>query len=187
MPLVIPVDHYVASFHHSIDGTVREAVCTLGVNYVGSDFGNNANDLRLAWSTTVMTQLTSNIHYIRFTLAEQAGIVNDFAMTTIGGNLDSPAPPNVAYLVKKHTAAPGRHNRGRFYLPGVDEDGVTSTGELISGTIGTVGDAINDFYDAAQAANFQPVILHQTALAPTNVVNFALDRFVATQRRRLRG
>lgn len=196
--LVIPEDHYQATFHHDTTGTLRQAVCTLGLHYVGADFVNQANDVRLAWANAIMAQLSNQVGYIRFTLATQEGIVNDFPMAVGGSETDGMAPPNVAYLVKKVTSQPGKRNRGRMYLPGVNELDLDAVGTVATIKRTPLQTAITAFYDAVIAADFQPVLFHNDTDAegnpvapeltvPTNLTALTLDARVATQRRRLRG
>jgi hypothetical protein len=108
---------------------------------------------------------------------------------TDGGSLTAPCTPNVAFLVRKSTAAGGRAGRGRFYLPGVVEAQVDGAGTIDSITITNLQADLNTFLSSFGAASFSPVLLHGDGAPITEplLINaLTLDAKVATQRRRLR-
>jgi hypothetical protein len=97
--------------------------------------------------------------------------------------------PNTAILVRLETAG-GRSTRsGRMYIPGVDEDQVTANGEMTSGYVTDVQNAIDDFWDALTAADIIPVVNSKDGAGgyePQTITGMAVQTLLATQRRRLR-
>lgn len=101
-------------------------------------------------------------------------------------------PQNSAYLLKKQSALGGRKNRGRMYLPCPPESNIGDAGTVNTSIITainaaavglTVGGAIVNAFDFLGG----PVILHEAAIDdPTPVTDLVTDRYIATQRRRLR-
>jgi hypothetical protein len=106
----------------------------------------------------------------------------------VGDNDVEAAPPNTAYLVSKRTALGGRQGRGRMYLPGCDDNTVTTGGLLSPAQMTqTQGDLDAWFAEPGMFGFFPMVLLHSSAgLAPTTVLELTLQQKVATQRQRLR-
>lgn len=108
-----------------------------------------------------------------------------------GGHIGSGAQPGTSYLIRKNTALGGRKNRGRMFVPGVDEDKVDASGGILPAWVTTLQGVAGDFFDAATAATMYPVVLHTlvpgpTQPAPTAITSLSVESLVATQRRRLR-
>lgn len=99
-------------------------------------------------------------------------------------------PPQVALLVKKLTGGVGRTQRGRMYLPctlrpdDVDDSGGVKTTPLanLQGDIDDWGAAVTGDAELGEL-----VILHSgtTELPPSIVTAINVERYVATQKRRL--
>jgi len=105
---------------------------------------------------------------------------------TVSGNA---VPQNTAYLVRKTTGVRGRHNQGRFFLPGVPVSKVDPVGALLPAWVTSAQTNLTGFLDAVVALTDVSgiVILHgDGGPSPTPVLGFALQNRVATQRRRLR-
>lgn len=104
-----------------------------------------------------------------------------------------PLPPNCSAIVKKVTEFAGRNNRGRMYLPSIHlaEGLVTRDGFIDVTLLGPLQDAASDWLAELQTGSLDPVVLHTEghpdANTPTLVVNLAVEKQIATQRRRLRG
>lgn len=186
MPLVIPVNHYEVAYHHRPTGSLREAVCTLGVEYTGADLLGDLVDLQNAWANRISPVMADNWAYVRFTAREAAGTVWDNNFVVQGGSAGTPTTPQVTFIVRKSNVAPGRKNRGRFYLPGVREADADGVGNVTAGRLGELDAALGLYKVDIQGANFNPVILHNGPAAPTPVLNFVTEAMVGTQRRRLR-
>lgn len=171
------------------------AVTTLGVN-MGGAFPpqDTAEAMAAIWEATMLDIQVSSITLDEVIVRQgpnEDGPTGTTAVGLAGTHIGSGSSPNTAYLVKKNTALGGRRNRGRFYIPGVDEDKVDPSGSITPAWVATVQGVVDDFYDAFGAATVLPVVLHErvpgpTQPAPTDITSFTLESTVATQRRRLR-
>jgi hypothetical protein len=191
MPIFYPAANYEASFHMGIDGSTQPAICTLGVAYIGTQFSVDAGAIPTAW-LTLMAKLSETITFEGFKLRNNLGTIVDLVVSGRGSEVQAALPVNCAYLVKKVTNAPGRRNRGRFYLPGVMELDVDSVGKVSDTRRGTMDAALNAFLGSLSAAQFIATILHHsedglTGLQPTEITSLKCDAVIGTQRRRLRG
>lgn len=116
------------------------------------------------------------------------------ASAVAGGRSEPPMPQNCAVLVHKRTASAGRRNRGRFYLPGINEQAVDGTGRLIAGDLltGLITQAGEFLGDYATGGVGNLYLLHSDPVgvegpgAPTQITALQVDPIIATQRRRLR-
>lgn len=189
MPLVIPTGYYEVSFIHRQNVTLREAVCTMGMQYTGSSFAADAATVSGAWGTDIVAQIISNSYtHVRTTFRVAAGIIADIPESTVGGNGSAAASPNVAFLITKQTGVPGRKNRGRLYLPGVAENSINAQGQVDATAQAFQTAQFATFYGDIGAVSFTPAILHNSATpSPTLVSQFVAQGVCATQRRRLRG
>lgn len=108
-----------------------------------------------------------------------------------GTGTSEAAPPNVAVLVRKHTAYGGRAGSGRFYFPSPLDNVVDGAGNLLSGTRTALQNAFDAFAMSLDANLIPLVLLHGPNSpigdsAPTPITGLNVDSRVATQRRRLR-
>lgn len=95
-------------------------------------------------------------------------------------------PINNAFLLKKTTAAGGRRNRGRNYLPGVAESITDDDGTIDVDVVNGINTNVQDMRTAMTGEGIELALLHQSApWNPTLVVNALCEAKVATQRTRL--
>jgi hypothetical protein len=115
------------------------------------------------------------------------------------GTLASPAPPQIAMVVRKTSSLVGRRNRGRFYVPAMLTDSaIDDAGVLIPATVTSMQALFNTFLTGLAApataleAQLALAIVHTppkngTATPPPNrVQSLAVQALTATQRRRIR-
>lgn len=117
-------------------------------------------------------------------------IVEEWIGNGAGSGSNDLCPPNTAFLIRKVTAAGGRKNRGRAFVPWVQEALCEDSGILTSGTPAAITDAFTDLSAAVGTALevVGPVLFHSNPVdAPTPITSYACQSLVATQRRRLRG
>jgi hypothetical protein len=109
------------------------------------------------------------------------------AATTSSGALDfASPPPNVAVLVKKNTATPGREGRGRFFLPwAIAKNSIDELGGLDGTQRSNIEADMNAWRDDLVAADLPVVVLHNSTSVPSLLTTFSVDSRVATQRKRL--
>lgn len=99
-------------------------------------------------------------------------------------------PPNTAMLIKKQTAAGGRRNRGRMFMPFVvPESGADNSGQIdpafLSGRQAAATAWLGSLTTITNVGNM--VILHSEGPStPTTVTGLSVDPLLATQRKRMR-
>lgn len=186
MPLNIPENYFEVSFVHSLVGSLRPLVTTLGLFYRGAIFNTDALAASDEWDSQLMPAISDQVTHVNTVWRSAEGTVLEVGADTVGGNGGAAAPPNVAYLVKKVTTLPGRRGRGRMYIPGVIEGNVNAVGVLSDPGLASIQGAINDLIEAEDVHGFTPFLLHNGATAPTEITTMVVQQLVATQRRRLR-
>lgn len=137
------------------------------------------------------TLKSTKVTYVEVTGDPPAEIEHvESAVGTVSSNV---FPQNTAFLVHKNTGLGGRHNKGRWYLPGAFESLVSPTGVVDATYLAGYNTSLATLRDAYYAATevLAVVLLHNPRTAdptpaPTNLLSLTLDPVVATQRRRLR-
>lgn len=192
----IPTGHVLLKFRFTLVGDAEEMIVTQGAETTATSNTERlaaVNDAFGSWQATVLP-LQSNFYQ----LAGVDGVFGDASGDipirstsgpVTGGNAAGVLPQNCAVLVKKVTSLGGRRNRGRFYVPGLSETDVDSTGTILTTPLANWGTAVNNLQLGLESDSFldRLVIFHSSApLTPTIVADLDVDRKIATQRRRLR-
>lgn len=165
------------------------AAITLGINFVAQTIVQEAADSRDNFQTNILPLLSSSLTFDGVLVKRgpnATGPIQFSPAGVAGGASAVGIAPNVSALVRKVTAAGGRKNRGRLFLPGMLESNVDPAGTLSPTFQETLQDAWADFAGQLVLDDMGPVVLHSDATAPTPVTSFGVDSKVATQRRRLR-
>lgn len=194
MGLVIPVDHYQVSFLFSLLNDPEPIVITFGVT--GDEVDLNAQFTALATAFGANFEPLLGFHYTLYQINVIKGgaappyDTMEIPLTTpIGFSGGNSCPQNCAILVKKRSGTPGRRNQGRFFLPGVPEEQVSSNGVLAPTWRASMQAAADAFLDAI-ADEFVGMVIHHLegspSEEPTAVQNLLVDTVISTQRRRLR-
>lgn len=196
--MIIPPGFLSASYELQLTGFSRSAFITMGhENNTGANdpvaIAEALLDVMIT-GTSFDNGLDSNVVMRSCTvrLGQDGGepIVGVGTGST-PGSLSSASPPaNVAVLVHKRTAAGGRRNRGRLFLPWyVIETNVQEDGTIDSGTVSGMNGFMAGWRNEMITANLPPVLLHSVgqtiAPAPTPITSLTVDNLVSTQRRRL--
>lgn len=199
-----PVDTAIGLLRLGLDGDPQEMVITLGLQRIAEDppdAETMAEDLADAAEVSgsiigepaeYFTQWTFIGATVRLMTA--TGIVVGEAIRNEVGTATGESPPNnTALLVKKNTGLGGRHERGRCFMPliGVDESDISNNGMLVAAELTSQQTRWTAFDAALTTEDLLPVLLHypytgQPTPAPTPITQFAVQRQVATQRRRMR-
>jgi hypothetical protein len=145
-----------------------------------------------AFQTSVLARMVNDITldsvHVKFG-PNDIGSEGDWPVGVAGGSSGDDQVPSVAMLVKKNTELGGRANRGRMYLPGLNES-VTDTGGVIDASELPLWQAeLETFFDEVVAADLPPVVLHSEdspVSTPTPIISLTVDSKAATQRRRMR-
>lgn len=204
MTLVIPEGY--ASVIHSLrfSGDPQPMAITYGIEATGESTGTLADQIA-ADCHTAFGALVAGTYDGEWQLNQTevklalGGVPPDFeigvASNVIFGNVDAynQLPVNSAYLTHKRTSRFGRRGRGRFYLPGVGEAGVSDLGVLTGPTRAAIQARLDTLREAlvASAVVTAMVLLHDqvnggASLTPDRIIALVLDEVIATQRRRLR-
>lgn len=190
--MVLPSNEFAqVNFQFTMAGNPNLEEITLGLNIGNStdSYQDIVENLRDHWDQWPAHQQSSSLSFTQAVLKVGPDISGPTYVTPGSGGLyasSSSVPPNVAVLVRKVTALGGRRGRGRMYVPGIPEGSVSAGGLIGSSVIGDWQSALDSFLSALVADNTPPVLLHSDATAPTEITDFAVQAFVATQRRRLR-
>lgn len=195
MAYIIPPGFSLVAFRHSITGDPEEMVCLLGLADGTADplDLDDVNGAFTGWKNALDTSLTSSVTFVgaTFYIGQDGGdtiVVESTAASGPGLGSGTSLPPNCAYLCKKQSASSGRANRGRFFLPGLNEGNVSPAGVLDPSQLTQINTDLAAMKSNIETVGFQHVILHSTGstLAPTPITSFSADSKIATQRRRLR-
>lgn len=170
----------------------RSAAVVYGISVLSSpasasDLADTCNAaFRADLSALIDSQVTIGPSHVSWN--DGSGIFSGDGTDSGNGTLsDNTCPPNVALLVRKTTAAPGRAGRGRMYLPwAATEASVTEAGAFDPAAAAVVNAAFEDWRTAMEGDDNRIVVLHAGAGTPAAVTAFSCDLRVATQRRRLR-
>lgn len=111
------------------------------------------------------------------------------AETILGSAAIQPAPANCAILIQKRTAAGGRRNRGRLFVPPIQiaEAAIDAAGNLDSTARNSVQGVWNSFFEDCAGLNLPWVLCHsEPPFTPTPITSLNTQTLMATQRRRMR-
>lgn len=198
MGVIIPEGFFNTSFIFNCQGLTDEIITSLATIDDPLDprtATSMADSMRNIWGAAgrpfAAGNMTTEYTFVgcRTTKTVDGEPVLGESLTSIVGtqSIDS-IPANTAVLVKKNTAAGGRRNRGRMFLPAVALQGsdVLPSGFLATGEQAARQTQVSDALAAMLAADIFPVLLHSDGGTPTAIVSLAVASQVATQRRRMR-
>lgn len=196
MPVNIPVGFGQAALRFSLAGTSREKLCTFGYDPPTTDPTVHAQAITDAFTAAnrpgVSLQIQEGWSYlgVRVTEMTDTGPVTGEAADLVDGAMTGGAlPPNAAVLIRKNTAAGGRRNRGRLFVPPIypPETNVSPSGIIADTQLDNIQLWWTNFFTAVSVAGLEPVILHSSApFTPTPITGWVAQDLIATQRRRMR-
>lgn len=196
--LVIPPGYGSWSFKFQQTGVSGNPLTTLGFKINSTPWTQTNNDDALTRFGAIVDGLyPSDVSLIGLTtlVGNDGPLFRFVSVDSIPGTRSntSVTPPNTTYLIKKESGFAGRPYRGRMYLPYVLE---TDTGDdgVLTGTAQTLLDGVaaallTDMIDTGTGNVSELDILHAegpTVPDPTPITSFSAERYVATQRRRLK-
>lgn len=187
MPLNIPNGWYEASMEHHLTGSLRPAIVTLGLGYLGGTLEDDAQEIADLWAVTLVQSMADVWSYTNFKLRDADGTIYERAESTGGATAHTAATPNVAFLFHKQTGNGGRAERGRWYLPGVSEQDVDAVGVVVGSKLTELAANLGNYLDGLTTNHFAPFLLHNDPLRPPSAITqIAISPLAATQRRRMR-
>ena len=167
------------------------AMVTLGVDHAFDESPTDlATELAVAYQANIHPLLSSAVQHVETRLrigTPEGEVVQSVFSAFDGGGTGQNLPPNCAWPVTKYSAFGGRANRGRWFLPGVNEPQVDSTGTISSGAVEDMSEGLIAFLSDLAAADFTPVIFHSdTELTPTVILAMLSGNKIYTRGTRLR-
>lgn len=203
MSVVIPPGYASAAIEMRADGDPGPWYITFGVDLseAGGDYDAVLNTIAHAWENTFGENLTNQAVTSAYILTIGQDAADNLIVrrdVNVRSQSDTPKlPQNCALLVAKNTELGGRKNRGRFFLPGVlNEGAVNNIGVIDPGVVSAfqiqATQMKNDMLlgGTPDGVKCPMVILHNagagTTPPPTPVVSLSVSSVIATQRRRLR-
>lgn len=192
--MILPVGYAYASHEISIPGTSGPALITTGHD-VSSLLTQAAvgDAIEEMWQSTspLYALMGSNYQVVAIHILWRASagdpVAIERSLLKVGQDGANTEPQQVSALLRKHTGLAGRRNRGRCYLPGINETKVNADGTLTSAHHAALETAWAASFGALAGADAPLVILHDSAtVTPTPVTSTSVGLRVATQRRRLR-
>ena len=184
MTVVIPPGHSLIVHQHSVSGSTRPMNVTYGLDSVPT--GSDLLDLHQAWGGSLVSIMSSSVELDTTTVYIAGGAREAYTEVIAGANAATMAPPNLAYLLNKHTSRVGRQGRGRWYIPGVAEGDVNNIGQLTAGIQSDIAAQVAEFLAFLPDIATAMVLLHSDSSDPDPVTSITVNPLAATQRRRLR-
>lgn len=206
MPLNNPTGHYLAKLRWRLDGDPEEMICALGLHEEGpatEDLVQIAHRVHAAWDGAwAHSSLSPSYVFVGADVIRGGTGGADaasYASPVRGTQTPNCIPQNSALLVKKHTAAGGKHMHGRMFLPAgyIPTNTVDPTGQLTGGYdvqcsgylqqfLDNLADTSPDFLGSTTVSALQPRLFHNGTMDPTPITSLTCESRIATQRQRLR-
>ena len=191
--MIIPVGNSQVNLLFAGPALPTGAQMTFGVdNSTGKTPATQASEIQQAWIDTLLGQQSSGVTFVGVLVKAGPNDTGPSAQSTTassGGGSPATLTPNTAVLITKNTNQGGRQGRGRFFMPGPHETGVTDGG-VIDGAYRTALQTEADAFLEALDDLDLPMILLRSEDSPPDppetVTSLTVAASVATQRRRLR-
>lgn len=196
--MIIPVNWANWIMRYSFEGDAEPMITTMGVNVStwGGDYVEGLEWLSDLWLAAIVSSLAETVESGPYSLAvgQDGGdpITYEYPATNAGDSSSFPMWPNTSVLIRKDTAAGGRRNRGRMYVPGFAlRSLVTPAGLIDPAYLADFNTNLATFLATVNAGTgFNPTnlgVLHsEPPSAPAVITSLVAQSKVATQRRRLR-
>lgn len=196
MGVVIPVGYAQMNMRWSVAGDPEFMYCTLGLfDVTGAKLpAVQAADVGAAWDASTLTTAANMLAgwsagTVLTTVMTGTGPITFETGTAVAGSAAAGTlPNNCAVLVRKQTAAGGRRNRGRMFVPPAynNESGVNQVGTLDPATVTVYQNLMNSLENELVAVDMLPMLLHSNGGIPTAITSFLVQPKLATQRTRMR-
>lgn len=193
--MIIPVGYAQVNFMFDGAALPSGAEMTLGYD-IGSGSSTPlelAEAVRDAWNSSDIDQYYVPAVTMRTVLAKfgptETGPSAEAEANAVGTADGEGEAPQVAALVRKHTALGGRAGRGRMYFPGMPQAQVAQNGGMSDLWITGIATQLNAIVAQVALGGDVPVLLHGAGSPislPTPITTFSVAARCATQRRRNR-
>lgn len=192
----IPEGFANCRFVFTCSGVLDEMGCSIGLQ---GDIGETAQSLAenayaafqvsfAAAPSALLTGWTWQGTRVTMTVAAQP-VVGEKIVPVVGTGGTDGVVCNTGVLVRKNTAAGGRKNRGRMYVPpfNLQENNIAPSGHLIPTYVEAQTDKWADVLAALAVNTVFPWLLHSDpADTPTPITSLTAQGLAVTQRRRMR-
>jgi hypothetical protein len=195
---VIPAGFYEVAWHFDVEGADGDVIVTHGVTTGATPDQADWDNLSEAMGH-LQARMNGAVKYRELTARVQAGqIATSISGAFTGSNTQAPSPLNVAVLVQKYTGVPGKQNHGRWFFPGMTDEAVDRTSLIDATAYGQWIGSVNDMLAQLFTDGWSTYLLHtfyarvggvqvpRADTTPTEVIEWRVQRKVATQRGRLR-
>lgn len=196
MGIVIPVGFGLAQLVFQRDGAPRESITTFGYDPPTLDPVAHADTInalvRGVGRPITAAQMETGWSFVgvRCTEMDDVGpLQGEFLSLLAGTGAAGAMPPNCAVLIRKFTAAGGRRNRGRMFVPPVHpaETNVSPSGTIAGAQLTNLQTWWGNVLTQMGVAGLPVVLFHsEVPFTPTPVTSFVVQSVIATQRRRMR-
>ena len=165
-------------------------ICTLGYNsQSGNLTGNELSDLvdNRCQNFAGLLNSAVTVGPLRSRFQDAENIVETEGATTVDGTLTGDTiPTNCALLVRKHTLLSGRANRGRCFLPGINETRLADANHFATAAVDEAVEIFDEIEVGLGIFLMGAVIHHRATLTFTGITSYSGATLLATQRTRLR-
>lgn len=190
--MAIPVGFADVFVRLAVAGDSEEMGVTFGVENPTGGWDQAAaddlSDIACQWLREVLCSSYTALG-VRISVGSDPGSIiwESTEGTGVGANGPAALPQNVALLVRKQTASGGRRNRGRFYVPGINDGDADAAGFVTPASLAAFQVSMTGLFNGLATNGTPMVLFHSEApFTPTVVTSLVVDSKVATQRRRLR-
>jgi hypothetical protein len=169
----------------------------LGSSPAGISDLTTLGDFIIDWAASELIPLLSNGYTLDAVncVAQDTNFAPSVTVSTglpLAGSVNSPTQaPQVAGVVTFRTANRGRTSRGRNYIPGIPESGLSSPGNMSVGTIAAIKAAYGLLNGYVSPAGYVHVVVShyhnneaRSVGFPQAVLTYTMDQPLDTQRRR---
>lgn len=200
---VIPVGMCDATYLLQRTGANRVESVTMSYDPESAVDQSLANSLHNSFVTHMIPALAAAYTFMSVHLLGRSDAVNLVAVdstqppavgTRSGSLIGNLGSPQVAALIRKHTAFAGKAQRGRLYWPGVAEGDVDGHGKLTGAVVTALESAVDAWFSNVNTYAQHMLghsCFHEDDQPPcqpipwTPITHLSVDDVVATQRRRL--
>lgn len=196
----VPIGFYDATLVWQCTGVPRQSTCSIGFNSPLDPGGPSAVEVAdivydaatAAGSICDPVNIETAWSFLGVSVSKMLADgpqVGQHFETVAGSGTGTPVPINCAVLVSKQTAAGGRRNRGRMFMPPYvpNETNVNAAGQLVSGDVTALNEYWTTFLQECVDGDLVPFLYHQSGdQTPTAITGVVVSGLLATQRRRMR-
>lgn len=129
---VIPSGFYSIVFEHEVNGDPDRWLSTWGWGADGEVLSDaDFEAICDSWAARIVVPIMStNTGFVRATASVAGGVIKELDRTDAGTIAGPFGPVSNSVIIEKRTASPGRHNRGRCFLPCVPDAEIQENGRI---------------------------------------------------------